>query len=155
MDIGIYSDDKQQVEHVTTMRVSAISSAVTEGEVLFDWQAKALINSSTNFYKSYVDSLDESEVSNSFESLTSMYSEFVINPYEASLEEAFAMFLQRWVILILVLIVCLMAEVLNTFLNNILAKRKEFAILRTIGVKPTGIVNIIVTQISFSLSLCM
>ncbi|ANU11194.1 hypothetical protein BBH88_13250 [Planococcus antarcticus DSM 14505] len=154
MDIGIYSDDKQQAEYITTMRVGAISSAVTEGEVLFDWQAKALNNPSTNFYKAYVDSLDESEVINSFESVTSVYPELVVNTYAASLEEASAMFLQRWAIFILVLIVLVvsvMAGVLNTLLNNILAKRKKFAILRTIGVKPTGIVKIIVTQISFYL----
>ncbi|WKA52260.1 peptide ABC transporter permease [Planococcus liqunii] len=64
------------------------------------------------------------------------------------------MFVQRWAIFILVLIilvVSVMAGVLNTLLNNILAKRKEFAVLRTIGVRPMGILKIIVTQISFYL----
>ncbi|MDQ0430179.1 putative ABC transport system permease protein [Planomicrobium stackebrandtii] len=154
LSIGIYSDEKQQAEYVATMVVSAVSDAVGNGEVLFDWQAKALNTSSTNFNKAYVNAVDESVAMSSLETLTSMYPELIVNTHAAALEEASNMFLQRWAIFILVLIilvVSVMAGVLNTLLNNILAKRKEFAVLRTIGVRPMGIVKIIVTQISFYL----
>lgn len=154
LEIGIYSDEKQRAEYVTTMVVSTVSDAVGNGEVLFDWQAKALNTSSTNFNKAYVNAVDESLAMSSLETLTSMYPELIVNTHAVALKEASDMFLQRWAIFILVLIilvVSVMAGVLNTLLNNILAKRKEFAVLRTIGVRPMGIVKIIVTQISFYL----
>ncbi|MDN7228020.1 hypothetical protein QWY15_11995 [Planococcus sp. N064] len=137
---------------MATMEVSAVSDAVGNGEVLFDWQAKALNTPATNFNKAYVNAIDESVTKSSLESLTSMYPELTVNTHAASMEEASDMFVQRWAIFIFVLII-LMAGVLNTLLNNILAKRKEFAVLRTIGVRPMGIVKIIVTQISFYLLL--
>lgn len=154
LEIGIYSDEKQHAEYATTMVVSAVSDAVANGEVLFDWQAKTLNTSSTNFNKAYVDAFDEEAAISSLESLTSIHPELTVTTHKASMEEAADMFLQRWAIFILVLIVLVvsvMVGVLNTLLNNILAKRKEFAVLRTIGVRPIGIIKIIVTQISFYL----
>lgn len=154
LEVGIYSDEKQRAEYVSTMVVSAVSGAVGNGEVLFDWEAKALNTSATNFNKAYINPFDESMAMSSLETLTSMYPELTVNTHAVSLEEASDMFLQRWAIFILVLIilvVSVMAGVLNTLLNNILAKRKEFAVLRTIGVRPMGIMKIIVTQISFYL----
>ncbi|TWT07714.1 FtsX-like permease family protein [Planococcus sp. CPCC 101016] len=154
LDIGFYSEEKQQAEYVTTMVVSDISEAVTEGEVLFDWQAYALNDSVTNFDKLYVDLLDESEAAASLEILTSIYPELTVHTRAESLDEFSSMFLQRWAIFILVLIVLVVsviAGVFNTLLNNIMAKRKEFAVLRSLGVKPSGIMKIVVTQISFYL----
>ena len=154
LEIGFYSDETQQAEYAVTMVVSAISEEVTEGEVLFDWQAQALNYSGINFHKLYVDSLDESETETSLETLTRKYPELTINTRKISLEEASTMFLQRWAIFILVLIVLVisvMAGVFNTLLNNVMAKRKEYAVLRTIGVRPGGIMKIVVTQISFYL----
>ena len=154
LEIGFYSDEKQQAEYAVTMVVSAISEGVTEGEVLFDWQAQALNDSGINFHKLYVDSLDESSAEASLETLTKEYPELIINTRTTSIEEASTMFLQRWAIFILVLIVLVisvMAGVFNTLLNNIMAKRKEYAVLRTIGVRPGGIMKIVVTQIAFYL----
>ena len=154
LKIGIYSDEKQHAEYVVTMVVSAVSDAIDDGEVLFDWQAKALNTSSTNFDKAYVNTYDESAAIDSLKTLTSKYPELTVNVHATALEEASDMFLQRWAIFILVLIilvVSVMAGVLNTLLNNILSKRKEFAVLRTIGVRPMGVVKIIVSQISFYL----
>src|SRR5690606_15329245 len=82
------------------------------------------------------------------------YLELTINTRTTSLEEASTMFLQRWAIFIFVLVVLVisvMAGVFNTLLNNVMAKRKEYAVLRTIGVRPGGIMKIVVTQISFYL----
>ncbi|MBU9673350.1 ABC transporter permease [Planococcus sp. CP5-4] len=154
LKLGIYSDEKQGAEYVVTMVVSAVSDAIDDGEVLFDWQAKALNTSSTNFDKAYVNTYDESAAIDSLETLASMYPELMVNTHAASIEEASDMFVQRWAIFILVLIILIvsvMAGVLNTLVNNILSKRKEFAVLRTIGVRPIGIVKIIVSQISFYL----
>jgi len=154
LEIGFYSDEKQQAEYAVTMVVSAISEGVTEGEVLFDWQAQALNDSGINFHKLYVDSLDESSAEASLETLTKEYLELTINTRTTSLEEASTMFLQRWAIFIFVLVVLVisvMAGVFNTLLNNVMAKRKEYAVLRTIGVRPGGIMKIVVTQISFYL----
>ncbi|MDN7228225.1 ABC transporter permease [Planococcus liqunii] len=154
LEIGIYSEEMQQAEYVTTMAVSAISEAVPTGEVLFDWQAKALNISSTNFQKAYVKSTDESAALNSLETLKNMYPEVTVNTHGVSIKEASHMFLQHWaifIIVLIVLVVSVIAGVFNTLLNNILVKRKEFAVLRTIGVKPWGVVKIVVTQISFYL----
>ncbi|WKA52259.1 ABC transporter permease [Planococcus liqunii] len=67
LETGIYSDEKQQAEYVATMVVSAVSDAVGNGEVLFDWQAKALNTPATNFNKAYVNAVDESVAKSSLE----------------------------------------------------------------------------------------
>lgn len=154
MEIGIYSDEKQQVEYATTMKVSAVSEIVAGGEVLFDWQVDLLNRPYIAFSQVFVESANESEAVNSLETLKSMHPELTVNTHSVSLEESSAAFLQRWAIFILVLIVLVvsvLASVFNTLFNNMMGKRKEFAVLRAIGVRPMGITKIVVTQISFYL----
>lgn len=154
IDIGFYSEEQQQAEYLATMIVSAVSKEVAEGEVLFDWTAPAFNKPAPSFQKLYVDSLDSPKTIASLESLKSMHPELMVSTHALSLEEFSDAFIQRWAIFILVLIVLIvsvLAGVLNTLLNNIMSKRKEFAVLRTVGVTPIGIVKIILTQISFYL----
>ncbi|MFX0550126.1 FtsX-like permease family protein [Hathewaya histolytica] len=57
---------------------------------------------------------------------------------------------QRWVLFIVVLVIILSSLILgiiNMFINNILSKRKEYAILRTLKLDKKELVKLILTQI--------
>ena len=58
--------------------------------------------------------------------------------------------IQRWLIFIIVLVVILVSLVvgiINMLINNILSKRKEYAILRTLKLNKKELVKLILTQI--------
>ncbi|MFS0901487.1 FtsX-like permease family protein [Priestia aryabhattai] len=61
------------------------------------------------------------------------------------------MFYQRWGIFIVViatLVVSTMVGVFNSLANNIYSKRKEFAVLRAMGVSQKGICKVILSQVN-------
>ncbi|MCM3641432.1 MULTISPECIES: FtsX-like permease family protein [Priestia] len=61
------------------------------------------------------------------------------------------MFYQRWGIFILViatLVVSTMVGVFNSLVNNIYSKRKEFAVLRAMGVTPKSLRKVILSQVN-------
>ncbi|WP_438313179.1 FtsX-like permease family protein [Sporosarcina sp. FA9] len=150
LDIGMYSNEKQGIEYVTTMIVGAITDTIINSDVLFDWQVSAMKGEFTAFDRLFVRAGDEQGAVLALESFKSQYPELQISTHSKSLEEASAMFLQRWSIFIAVLIalvLSVMAGIFNTLVNNIYSKRKEFAVLRTVGVRPQGVVKIIITQI--------
>nr|WGD63216.1 peptide ABC transporter permease [Bacillus subtilis] len=71
-----------------------------------------------------------------------------------SVKKSKGMFYQRWSIFIVVISVMLISIIIGVFsslINNINSKRKEFAILRTISLSRSGIINVILTQITLYL----
>ena len=150
LDIGMYSIEEQETKYVATMVVSSIADTIINADVLFDWQVAGIKDEFIPFSTLFVQAEDERAAVQALEQFKSNYPELQINTHSQSLEEASAMFLQRWSIFIVVLIalvLSVMAGVFNTLINNIYSKRKEFAVLRTVGVRPQGVVKIIVTQI--------
>lgn len=151
-DIGMYSFEKQDVEHVASMIVGYISDTIIDSDVLFDWQMQHLRIEFTPFDKLFIQAADEQGTLSVLDTFKSNYPELQLNSHSKSLDEAMEMFLQRFSIFIVVLValvLSVMAGVFNTLVNNIYSKRKEFAVLRTVGIGPNGIVKIIVTQIVF------
>ncbi|MED4050857.1 FtsX-like permease family protein [Priestia megaterium] len=74
-----------------------------------------------------------------------------ISNYEQSAKEADKMFYQRWGIFILViatLVVSTMVGVFNSLVNNIYSERKEFAVLRAMGVTPKSLRKVILSQVN-------
>ncbi|MEI4526847.1 FtsX-like permease family protein [Priestia megaterium] len=66
------------------------------------------------------------------------------------------MFYQRWGIFIVViatLVVSTMVGVFNSLANNIYSKRKEFAVLRAMGMTPKSIRTVILSQVNLYITI--
>ncbi|MCG3089691.1 FtsX-like permease family protein [Sporosarcina cyprini] len=149
--VGVYSNTSLQVEWIDEMIIGAISPTMSDVDAMMDWKATPFLNEYTTFHALYIDATNEEETMKELEPLKQQYPELQLFGHQKSVDEANAMFLQRWSIFLMVLValvLSVMTGVCNTLINTIYAKRKEFAVLRTIGVRPRGIGKVILTQVS-------
>ncbi|WP_455930854.1 FtsX-like permease family protein [Priestia aryabhattai] len=147
---GLIPHLKQVVEPKGNYKVVDIEEQLLNGaDAYVDWKNKKLID--VSFYLLYVESKHIKNAVNQLEGLKSQYSEMKISNYEQSAKEADKMFYQRWGIFILViatLVVSTMVGVFNSLVNNIYSKRKEFAVLRAMGVTPKSLRKVILSQVN-------
>lgn len=150
VQLGEFSEAKQAVEPNGSYIVTSIEKQMLNGaDAYLDWNNGKLID--VDFYSLYVDSAHIKDAVNELEGIRSQFPELKISNYEQSVKQATSMFYQRWGIFIVViatLVVCTMVGVFNSLANNIYSKRKEYAVLRTMGVKPKGIRNIVLSQVT-------
>ncbi|MBE2978552.1 FtsX-like permease family protein [Priestia megaterium] len=150
VQVGEFSNTTQAVEPKGSYKVTAIEKQMIDSaDAYVDWNNGKLTN--VNFYSLYVDSAHVKDAVNELEGIKSQFPEIKISNYEQSVKQATSMFYQRWGIFIVViatLVVCTMVGVFNSLANNIYSKRKEYAVLRTMGVKPKGIRNIVLSQVT-------
>ncbi|MBW0933583.1 FtsX-like permease family protein [Priestia megaterium] len=150
VQLGEFSEAKQAVEPNGSYIVTSIEKQMLNGaDAYLDWNNGKLMD--VDFYSLYVDSAHIKDAVNELEGIRSQFPELKISNYEQSVKQATSMFYQRWGIFIVViatLVVCTMVGVFNSLTNNIYSKRKEYAVLRTMGVKPKGIRNIILSQVT-------
>ncbi|MCQ9284097.1 ABC transporter permease [Priestia aryabhattai] len=148
--VGEFSNETQIVESKGTFKVIAIEKQLlNNADSYVDWNNQKLLD--VIFYTLYVDSKHIKNTANELEGLKSQYPEIKISNYEQSVKEANKMFYQRWGIFILViatLVASTMVGVFNSLANNIYSKRKEFAVLRAMGVTPKGLRKIILSQVN-------
>lgn len=108
------------------------------------------------FYRLYVDSKNVKAAVKEIEGLKSQYPELKVSSYDQSVKEANEMFYQRWGIFIVViatLVVSTMVGVFNSLANNIYSKRKEFAVLRAMGMTPKSIRKVILSQVNLYITI--
>ncbi|WP_257064894.1 FtsX-like permease family protein [Priestia megaterium] len=150
VQLGEFSEAKQAVEPNGSYIVTSIEKQMLNGaDAYLDWNNGKLMD--VDFYSLYVDSAHIKDAVNELEGIKSEFPELKISNYEQSVKQATSMFYQRWGIFIVViatLVVCTMVGVFNSLANNIYSKRKEYAVLRTMGVKPKGIQNITLSQVT-------
>lgn len=150
VQVGEFSNTTQAVEPKGSYKVAAIEKKMIDSaDAYVDWNNGRLM--AVDFYSLYVDSAHIKDAVNELEGIKSQFPELKISNYEQSVKQATSMFYQRWGIFIVViatLVVCTMVGVFNSLANNIYSKRKEYAVLRTMGVKPKGIRNIILSQVT-------
>jgi|GEM_PF-728965 len=97
-----------------------------------------------------IDPNDEPQALADLESVREKYPELQITTWSDAWKQAREGFAQRWGIFMVVLVAvfgCSMAGVLSGWLNQIMSKRREFAVLRTVGVSPRGIMGNILVQV--------
>lgn len=132
-----------------SFRIGKISDELGQiPNALIAWSSP--LNRYTTLQRMYIDTDDEIQALADIGLLRSKYPELQATALSEELVQSEEMFFQRWAIFIVVLIVLIvstMVGVLNALMNNILSKRKEFAVLRAMGVPPNGIVHIILTQV--------
>ncbi|MGZ0135386.1 FtsX-like permease family protein [Priestia megaterium] len=150
VQVGEFSNTTQAVEPKGSYKVAAIEKKMIDSaDAYVDWNNGRLM--AVDFYSLYVDSAHIKDAVNELEGIKSQFPEIKISNYEQSVKQATSMFYQRWGIFIVViatLVVCTMVGVFNSLANNIYSKRKEYAVLRTMGVKPKGIRNIVLSQVT-------
>ncbi|MGX4607826.1 FtsX-like permease family protein [Priestia sp. JNUCC 25] len=150
VQLGEFSNTTQAVEPKGSYKVAAIEKKMIDSaDAYVDWNNGRLM--AVDFYSLYVDSAHIKDAVNELEGIKSQFPEIKISNYEQSVKQATSMFYQRWGIFIVViatLVVCTMVGVFNSLANNIYSKRKEYAVLRTMGVKPKGIRNIVLSQVT-------
>lgn len=147
--IGYFDVEEQDILPMDTYRVGEISDELDSNvNTLMAWSNP--LNSFSTFDRMYISTDDEAQTLMDLETLRSKYPELQVTALSEALEQAKEMFFQRWAIFIVVLIVLIgstMVGVINSFINNLLSKRKEFAVLRAIGIPPKGISHMILTQV--------
>ncbi|MFP7416612.1 FtsX-like permease family protein [Priestia filamentosa] len=150
IQLGLYSDEKQRIEIKGTYIVEAVSDQLLNGaDAYMDWNNKDF--KGEKFYRLYISSKHVKDAVKQLEGLKNQFPEIKISSYEQSVKEATKMFYQRWgifIAVIAILVMTTMVGVFNSLANNIYSKRKEYAVLRTMGVKPKGIRKVILTQVT-------
>ncbi|MDL0437535.1 MULTISPECIES: ABC transporter permease [unclassified Niallia] len=151
IDLGLYSEEKQSPVFLDTFIVGAAVKNLPNADAYIDWENTSFKEEFTKFSAMYITSNDEKQTVQELEALKQQYPELQVNVYQQSVEKANELFLQRWsvfIVVMVVILVCVMLGVVTTLGNNIYSKRKEFAILRTISVDRKGIKKVILTQVN-------
>ncbi|MED4285184.1 ABC transporter permease [Priestia megaterium] len=156
LHLGIYAEDQDGfiIEGKTVPKGNYVISAIFEHlledtDAYLDWQNEGFRDES--FKRLYVNSTNTEATIKEIEGLKTQYPEIKVSSYNESVKEANKMFYQRWGIFILViatLVVSTMVGVFNSLVNNIYSKRKEFAVLRSLGITPKGIRKVVLSQVN-------
>lgn len=123
------------------------------GEMLVDWNSAA---DSQPLQMAFIEAENDQQALNQLTELKRQFPGLTVSGFEQAIEQSRQMFLQRWSIFIIVLAVILfsvMLGVVNTLINNIYSRRKEYAVLRAISLSKKGIIQVIMTQITVYLSI--
>ncbi|OOR15029.1 ABC transporter permease, partial [Bacillus mycoides] len=151
IQLGLYSNSAQRIELKGSYKVSAISDKLLSGaEIYMDWDNSMFKPDYIKFDQLFISSRDVDQTLKQLEVIKQQYPEVKISSYEESVKEANEMFYQRWTIFIVIICILVLTTIIgvfNSLANNIYSKRKEFAILRTMGIQPVGIRKIILTQV--------
>lgn len=121
------------------------------GEMVWlDWADSAFQNEFTGLNKSYISTNDLEQTVNELEQLKRTYPQIKWSTLEEALSYSDEMMAQRWQLFIIVILSILGSLIfggVNMLMNNILSKRKEYAILRTFQVEKKDLIVIILTQV--------
>lgn len=136
-----------------TLRVGAIidNFSVRPGAmIILDWSNEKYVDEFTVFYKGLIASNNIDRTLGELENLKRQYPQIKWTTLNQALEESKQVLYQRWTLFIMVVVTILCSLVLGIFnmlINNILTKRKEYAILRTLNLNKKGLIKVILTQV--------
>ncbi|MEH7606116.1 FtsX-like permease family protein, partial [Priestia megaterium] len=161
LHLGMYveNQDESMVEGNIIPKGDYVVTAIPNhlldnNEAFLDWKSNKFKD--VDFYRLYIDATDVKAAVKEIEGLKSQYPELKVSSYDQSVKEANEMFYQRWGIFIVViatLVVSTMVGVFNSLANNIYSKRKEFAVLRAMGMTPKSIRKVILSQVNLYITI--
>lgn len=126
-------------------------------EVFMDYRYESQYGTEfTGLYKVLVEVSNEEEALQQLELLKRHHPQIKWTTLEQALNDSAKLIFQRWFLFIAVVLTVLFSLVMgvvNTLMNSIQIKRKEYAILRTFGIQKKGMVIIILSQISIYIML--
>lgn len=136
---------------LATFTVVGITEELPNWEETFiDWEANVKDVEQHNFARAFITAQNIDEALDQLEGIKGQFPGLNINSYKNSLAQSEEMFVQRWTIFIAVLVIILfstMLGVVNTLVNNINSRRKEYAVLRAISLDNKGIIQVVLTQV--------
>lgn len=142
-------DENTGFERVTIGAiVDRIPAAETE-QAIIDWRNEKYKNQWTIFRKALITTEDQNATMKDLKLLRQKYPSIKWGTLAQSLAESEQILYQRWAFFIIVLgiIFCgLFLGIFNALMNNLLTKRKEYAILRTLELDKKGLIKVILTQ---------
>ena len=118
--------------------------------LILDWDNSNYINESTTFYKALIESSNTEATLKGLADLKGQYPQIKWATLTQALRESRQVMTQRWILFIIVVAAILLSltlGIINILMNNILTKRKEYAVLRTLKLNQRGLLNIIITQV--------
>lgn len=148
--IGYFDVEEQNILPLEAYRIGKVSDEL-DGKLentVIAWASP--LNDYATFNYMYINTYNDIKALEDLKNIRSKYPELQVKSLSEALEQAQELFFQRWAIFIVVFIVVIgstMVGVINSLINNILSKRKEFAVLRAIGVAPKGIIHMILAQV--------
>ncbi|MES9744826.1 FtsX-like permease family protein [Priestia megaterium] len=161
LHLGMYveNQDESMVEGNIIPKGDYVVTAIPNhlldnNEAFLDWKSNKFKD--VDFYRLYIDATDVKAAVKEIEGLKSQYPQLKVSSYDQSVKEANEMFYQRWGIFIVViatLVVSTMVGVFNSLANNIYSKRKEFAVLRAMGMTPKSIRKVILSQVNLYITI--
>ncbi|KOP80142.1 hypothetical protein AMS59_01660 [Lysinibacillus sp. FJAT-14745] len=152
---GAYDNELQQVIPIGELQIiDIVDSSINESDLMVDWSSFLSNIAKTSIAKTYIkdimvetDNTEQALAELSF--LVERWPAIKITDKETIIEQSNDLTFQRWslfagVFVILIITTCL--GVLQTLLHSIYAKRGDYAIQRLIGLSPSGLIKLILTQ---------
>ncbi|CAM3021416.1 FtsX-like permease family protein [Hathewaya histolytica] len=143
-------DSNSGFQQVVVKVIVDDSNLLGSRNILIDWINNQYIDEFLNFETALISSYKEKSTLKSIEELKRKYPQIKYTTLSQALADSRKMTFQRWVLFIVVLVIILSSLILgiiNMLINNILSKRKEYAILRTLKLDKKELVKLILTQI--------
>lgn len=136
----------------TSIRIGAIVEeipAISYDQALIDWSNEEYNGGPGVFQKALVMTENQDATMKDLKLLRQKYPSIKWGTLTQALEESEQIFYQRWAffIVFLVIILCaLFLGIFNILMNNMVTKRKEYAILRTLELDKKGLIKVLLTQ---------
>jgi ABC-type antimicrobial peptide transport system permease subunit len=123
--------------------------AISYDQALIDWSNEGFNGETGVFLKALVMTDNQDATMKDLKLLRQKYPSIKWGTLTQALEESEQIFYQRWAffIVFLVIIFCaLFLGIFNILMNNMVTKRKEYAILRTLELDKKGMIKVLLTQ---------
>lgn len=118
--------------------------------ILIDYSNDKFLDEHTKFNVALVSSFNKENTLSGLEGLKKEYPQIKYTTFQEALDESNKILFERWSLFMIFLgaiLVSLVLGIINMLINNILSKRKEYAILRTLKLEKKTLVKLILIQI--------
>ncbi|WP_346887918.1 FtsX-like permease family protein [Clostridium sp. UBA1056] len=118
--------------------------------ILIDYSNDKYVDELVNFDVALVSSFNKENTLRGLDELKKEYPQIKYTTLKEALDESNQILIERWSLFIIVLgaiLISLALGIINMLINNVLSKRKEYAILRTLKLEKKDLVKLILTQI--------
>jgi len=135
------------------IRIGAIADSFSvrpDANIVFDWSNPGFVNEFTTFYKALITPHNAEQTIEGLKNLKQKYPQIKWSSLTQALDESNQVLHQRWlffIVMLVIIILSLIVGALNILLSNILSKRKEYAILRTLKFDKKSLIKVILTNV--------
>lgn len=155
LEVDLYIGEYQTISENLVV-VSIVKKMPEWGDVLIDWDNSIVDVEDVAFGRAFIQTDQIDHTMNQLVEMNHKYPELYISNINHAVEQSNKMFVQRWYIFIIVLIIIIFSVLLgvvNTLINTFQMKRKEFAVLRAVSLTNKGLRRYILTQVFLYLSI--